>query len=82
MNSSEGDFLGRAPVQKSVNAAGAGDAVSSTFAWRLSLGDTWAEALRWSTAIGAASVLTLKTGDINIEDVNRIYREVEIQPLS
>jgi fructose-1-phosphate kinase PfkB-like protein len=78
---SEGNYLAKAPLQKPVNAAGAGDAVSSTIVWRLSLGDNWVETLHWASAVSAAAVLTKRTGDINMEDVHRIYKDVDIQKL-
>ena len=77
----EGNFLAKAPFQKPVNAAGAGDAVSSTLAYRLSKGDSWESALKWSSAVSAATVLTERTGDINMADVERIYKEVELRKI-
>ena len=77
----QGNYLAKAPLQKPVNAAGAGDAVSSTIAWRLSLGDTWEESLHWASAVSAAAVLTKRTGDICMDDVHRIFKEVNIEPL-
>jgi len=74
----DGNFLAKAPVQKAVNAAGAGDSVSAALAWRLSLGKDWKDALLWSSAVSAASVLTPRTGDIRLIDVNRILKEVEL----
>lgn len=73
-----GNFLAKAPVQKSVNAAGAGDSVSAVIAWRLLQGDDWKNALLWSGAVSAATVLTPRTGDICMDDVNRILKEVEV----
>lgn len=78
----EGNFLAKAPEQKPVNAAGAGDAVSSTIAWRLSMGDSWFDALHWASAVSAAAVLTKRTGDIDMEDVERIYPDVDIRMLT
>lgn len=77
----QGDFLAKAPLQKPLNAAGAGDAVSSAIVWRLAKGDTWLEALRWGSAVSAASVLTLRTGDVNMPDVLRILPDVQIDRL-
>ncbi|MDP2965089.1 MAG: hexose kinase [Pelolinea sp.] len=77
----EGNYLAKAPFQKPVNAAGAGDAVSSTLAYRLSRGDSWESALRWSSAVSAATVLTERTGDVDMTDVERIYKEVEVKKL-
>ncbi len=77
----EGNYLAKAPIQKPVNAAGAGDAVSSTLAYRLSKGDSWESALKWSSAVSAATVLTERTGDIEMADVERIYKEVEVRKI-
>ncbi len=76
-----GNYLAKAPEQKPVNAAGAGDAVSSTIAWRMSLGDGWKETLHWASAVSAAAVLTKRTGDIVMADVERIFPEVDIRVL-
>ena len=77
----EGNYLAKAPEQKPVNAAGAGDAVSSTIAWRLSTGDSWLDTLHWASAVSAAAVLTKRTGDIRMADVERIFPEVDIRVL-
>lgn len=78
---SEGNYLAKAPFQKPVNAAGAGDAVSSTLAYRLSKGDSWESALRWASAVSAATVLTERTGDVDMKDVEHIYKEVEVKKI-
>lgn len=75
----QGEFHAKAPVQKSVNAAGAGDSVSAVIAWRLINGDDWKSIMVWSSAVSAASVLTMRTGDIHMADVNRIMNEVDIK---
>jgi 1-phosphofructokinase family hexose kinase len=77
----EGNYLVKAPIQKPVNAAGAGDAVSATIVYRLSKGDNWKSALLWSGAVSAAAVLTERTGDIDLKDVERIYKQVEIKQI-
>ncbi len=77
----QGEYLAKAPIQKSINAAGAGDSVSAVVAWRLVEGDDWESILLWSSAVSAASVLTMRTGDIHMEDVDRIMRDVEIQEI-
>ena len=78
----EGNFLAKAPAQNPVNAAGAGDAVSSTIVWRLSIGEDWKSALRWASAVSAASVLTKRTGDVRLEDVHKMIKEVKISLLN
>jgi len=77
--SAQGAFHARPPRQKSVNAAGAGDAVSSALTWRLSMGDHWPEALKWAGATSAAVVLTEGTADCHMEDVRRIYPDVQVE---
>jgi len=75
---SEGNYLTKAPVQNPVSAAGAGDAVSSALVFRFTKGDNWASALKWAGAVSAAAVLTERTGDVIMADVDRIYKEVEV----
>lgn len=77
----EGDYISKAPYQKPVNAAGAGDAVSSVIVWRLSIGDSWPDVLRWASAISAAAVLTERTGDVCMDDVDRILPGVSVNRL-
>jgi 1-phosphofructokinase family hexose kinase len=74
-------YLAKGPKLKAVNAAGAGDAVSASVAYRLSLGDTWEQALRWSIAISAAVVLTERTAECRMEDVLQIYPQAVIDQL-
>jgi 6-phosphofructokinase 2 len=68
-----------APLMEEVNAAGSGDAVSGTLAYRLSLGDPWEEALRWSAAAGAAVVLTEGTAECRLEDVLSIFPQTQVR---
>ncbi len=77
----QGNYLAKAPIQKPVNAAGAGDAVSSTITWRLSMGDKWEDTLKWAAAVSAASVLTIRTGDLFMDDVKRIIQGVSVGTL-
>jgi 1-phosphofructokinase family hexose kinase len=76
-----GKLLATAPAQPVINAAGAGDTVSGALAWRLASGDTWPEALRWATAVGAAAVLTEGTADCHLADIERILPQTAIQKL-
>jgi 1-phosphofructokinase family hexose kinase len=71
-------IIARAPVQKAVNAAGSGDAVSAAVVFRLALGESWLEALRWAAAAGAAVVLTEGTADCHMQDIERIYPDVDV----
>jgi 1-phosphofructokinase family hexose kinase len=79
--SRQGAFFTRAPILPSVNAAGAGDAVSSALVWRFSMGDSWPEALKWAGAVSAAVVLTEGTADCRMEDVQQIYPDVSVETL-
>ena len=72
----EGNYVARAPEQKAVSAAGAGDVASGTLAWRRSLGDSWRDALVWSAAASAASVLTEATAELRMADAQAILPEV------
>jgi 1-phosphofructokinase family hexose kinase len=76
-----GEFKAAAPAQRAVNAAGAGDAASAALAWRLSLGESWAEALCWATASGAACVLTEGTAEVRLDDVHRLLPQVVVETL-
>jgi 1-phosphofructokinase family hexose kinase len=77
----EGEFLAASPAQVEVNSAGAGDAVSAAIPWRLSLGESWSEALRWGAAVSAAVVLTPGTADCNPDDVTRILPESQVRAI-
>jgi len=77
----EGIYLSKAPLQKPVNAAGAGDAVSSTLAVKLIEGKTWEVAMQYASAVSAAAVLTEKTGDVWMKDVDRILPHVIVEKI-
>lgn len=74
----EGVLQAQAPVQRAVNAAGAGDAASAAIVWRRSLGDSWAETLRWAAAVSAASVLTECTAEVRYADVEHLLADVRV----
>jgi 1-phosphofructokinase family hexose kinase len=74
----EGIIRAVSPPQAAVNTAGAGDAASATIAWRRARGDNWHETLRWTAAVSAAAVLTEGTADCRMEDIERIYPQVEV----
>lgn len=77
----QGAYLAAAPAQQALNAAGAGDAFSAGLLWRLEQGESWAEALRWAAAAGAASVLTPATGELRMEDVLARLPQTDVQTL-
>lgn len=68
----------QAPVQRAVNAAGAGDAASAAIVWRRSLGDSWSDTLRWTAAVSAASVLTECTAEVRYADAEQLLPEVRV----
>lgn len=80
--SPDGIFLATSPVQQAVNAAGAGDSASAALAWRLSLNESWSEAVRWAAAVSAAAVLTEGTADLHVADVERILPQTEVKRLN
>lgn len=71
-------YQAQAPTQEAVNAAGAGDAASAALVWRLSLGNSWPEAMRWSAAVSAASVRTQATAEVNLVDVTELLPKVVV----
>jgi len=76
-----GAFKAFAPPQEAVNAAGAGDAASAALVYRLSLGESWPEALRWAAAVSAASVLTEATAEVNQVDAISLMPDTDVKAL-
>ena len=74
----QGVVQAQAPVQRAVNAAGAGEATSAAIVWRRALGDGWAETLRWAAAVSAASVTTEATAEVRLADVEHLLPDVRI----
>lgn len=72
-------YQASAPQMEEVNGAGSGDAVSGALAYRLSLEETWEQALRWAAAAGAAVTLTEGTAECRFEDVHKIYPRTSVQ---
>lgn len=66
---------------KPVNPIGSGDAFTAGLVWRLLRGDDLGEACRWASAAGAANALTLLAGEVNGQDVERLVREVIVEPV-
>jgi 1-phosphofructokinase family hexose kinase len=75
----EAVYRATTPRMLEVNAAGSGDAVSGTIPYRLSLGESWEQALRWSAAAGAAVVLTEGTAECRLADVINIYSQTTVE---
>ena len=64
-----------------VSAAGAGDAVSAALVYRLSLAESWPQALKWAAAVAAAVVLTVGTAECDMADVMDIYPHVWVKKI-
>jgi 1-phosphofructokinase family hexose kinase len=64
----------RPPQDIAVNPIGSGDAFAAALVWRLLRGDDLGEACRWASAAGAANALTLMTGEVDREEVDRLAR--------
>ena len=77
----EGVFHAHCPPQVVFNAAGAGDSASAAIAWRLALGESWRETLRWAAAVSAASVLTDRTAVLDTAEVERLLPLAIVRPL-
>ncbi|MBE2239281.1 MAG: hexose kinase [Caldilineaceae bacterium] len=75
---SNGVVQAQAPVQRAVNAAGAGDAASAAIVWRRGLGDGWAETVRWAAAVSAASVMTEATAEVRLADAEQLLPAVRL----
>ena len=69
----DGVFHAGCTEVKEVNAAGAGDAVSAALSYRLSLGDSWPQALTWAAATSAAVVMTEGTAEAYMKDIQDFY---------
>lgn len=70
----------QAPVQRAINAAGAGDAASAAVVWRRRLGDDWTATMRWAAAVSAAAVGTEATAEVRLADVEHLLPDVRIIP--
>lgn len=64
-----------------VSTVGAGDSFLGAMVWSIARGDSLAEALRHGMAAGSAALLTPGTELCRVEDVMRLCREVEIEPI-
>jgi 1-phosphofructokinase family hexose kinase len=78
----EGVMQAQAPVQRAVNAAGAGDATSAAIVLRRAQGDDWAETLRWAAAVSAASVTTEATAEVSLADVEHLLPDVRVNDVA
>jgi tagatose 6-phosphate kinase len=70
-----------APRIKATNPIGSGDAFAAGLVWRLLRGEDLGEACRWACAVGVANALTLLAGEVNRNDVERLVKDVRLEPL-
>jgi 1-phosphofructokinase family hexose kinase len=71
----------QAPRIEALNPIGSGDAFTAGVVWRLLRGEDLGEACRWGSASGAANALTIMAGDVHLNDVERLVREVRVEPV-
>ena len=69
------------PRIDAVNPIGSGDAFTAGLVWRLLRGEDLGEACRWASAAGSANALTPMAGDVHPDDVERLLREVRVEPV-
>jgi tagatose 6-phosphate kinase len=70
-----------APRIEALNPIGSGDAFTAGLLWRLLRGEDLGEACRWGSASGAANALTIMAGEVHLNDVERLVREVRVEPV-
>jgi fructose-1-phosphate kinase PfkB-like protein len=64
-----------------VNTIGSGDAFAAGLAKGLLDGRDFVEACRLAAACGAANALTIMSGEVHVEDVERILPEVGVEEI-
>jgi tagatose 6-phosphate kinase len=72
----------QAPRIDALNPIGSGDAFTAGLLWRLLRGEDLGEACRWGSASGAANALTIMAGEVHLNDVERLVREVVVEPVA
>ena len=71
----------RPPRIQPLNPIGSGDAFTAGLVWRLLRGEDLGEACRWGSASGTANALTIMAGEVHLNDVERLVREVVVEPV-
>jgi 1-phosphofructokinase family hexose kinase len=75
----DGLFEALPPRVDAISPIGAGDALSAAYAWAYTRKKDHADALRWGVAAGTASARLPGMNFANLEQVEEIYRQVEIR---
>ena len=70
-----------APRIEALNPIGSGDAFTAGLLWRLLRGEDLGEACRWGSASGTANALTIMAGEVHLQDVERLVKEVKVEPV-
>ncbi len=61
---------------------GAGDALNAAFVWAIENGKDFIDAVRWGVAAGTASANLPGLGFAKLEQVEQVYEEIEIKPVT
>lgn len=69
------------PRVEAVCPIGAGDAMAAAFAWAMSKGKAFYDALRWGVAAGTASAMLPGISFANLEQTKAMYKRVEVKPV-
>lgn len=69
----------RIPKIKAVNSVGSGDSMIAGFAISLSRGYDFQKMLRLGAACGTANAMESQTGKVDIENVNKVMKEIEVE---
>ena len=77
----EGIFRARVPKIDAVNTVGCGDSMIAGFALGLSKGLSLPETLKLASAISAAAAMREETGFFVIEDMEKLFPQIEITKL-
>ena len=64
---------------EAISPIGAGDALAAAFAWSLSNGDDFPEALSWGVAAGSASAKLPGTRFATLEQTAEIHGDVDLR---
>ncbi|HWQ91480.1 MAG TPA: hexose kinase [Clostridia bacterium] len=77
----DGKFFWRitSPSITAVNPIGSGDSVTAALVWRLLQGDDLGEACSWGSAAGAANALSLMAGELELKEVERLRKLVQVE---
>lgn len=74
----EGIYQGKPPEIEIVNTVGCGDSMVGGFAVGICRKYSVEEMLKYAVAVASANALEEKTGDVKLENCNKIYDQVEI----